>query len=212
MDITEDSINPIINFFHKLLGNNLWILPAALAFASWIVWFIDGSNLYLFTAILCSAIIFLYISTLIYAGIQRAIKSHKTKTIAKRTRELQEKQKQLDLKNEENRHASRIWKLVAHTNLEFVKGAMVLLNFGIHDEDECLRFIQIPQNNSDSTWYKGLQGISKIAAHFEYNLGYGNHVKLIDIIQQKDVIYIQIEAYFYKLLKHFADTENWEKI
>lgn len=37
MDITEDSINPIINFFHKLLGNNLWILPAALAFASWIM-------------------------------------------------------------------------------------------------------------------------------------------------------------------------------
>ncbi len=67
------------------------------------MWFIDGSNLYLFTAILCSAIIFLYISTLIYAGIQRAIKSHKTKIIAKRTWELQEKQKQLDFKNEDEK-------------------------------------------------------------------------------------------------------------
>ena len=34
MSFEEDTINPIINFLHKLLGKNLWILPVVLAFSS----------------------------------------------------------------------------------------------------------------------------------------------------------------------------------
>ena len=99
--------------------------------------------------------------------------------------------------------------MVAHTDIEFVKGASVVLDFGIHDNNEYLRFLQIPQN-ADRTWNSGLNGLSTIASHFQYNLGYGNQIKLIEIIQQKDVIYIQIEEYFYRLIKNFVDTRNWK--
>lgn len=211
MDVNEEAINPIVNFFHKLLGNHLWILPAALGVTGWIMWGINGSDIYLFIAILCSAIIVLYIITLIFAGIRKVVKSYNKKKVAKKTRELQEKQRQLDITNKEQHHASRIWRLVAHTDIEFVKGASVVLDFGIHDNNECLRFLQIPKN-ADRTWHSGLNGLSTIASHFQYNLGYGNQIKLIEIIQQKDVIYIQIEEYFYRLIKNFVDTGKWVKL
>ncbi len=40
MSIEEDSINPIISFLHKLLGNNLWILPVSVAIASWCIFYL----------------------------------------------------------------------------------------------------------------------------------------------------------------------------
>lgn len=61
MSFEEDTINPIINFLHKLLGKNLWILPVALAFSSgYIYLYVNNTWWLLYIAIICSLISILY--------------------------------------------------------------------------------------------------------------------------------------------------------
>lgn len=57
MSFEEDTINSIINFLHKLLGKNLWILPVALAFSSWYIYlYVNNTWWLLYIAIICSLI------------------------------------------------------------------------------------------------------------------------------------------------------------
>lgn len=211
MEISEDTLNPIVTFLHKLLGNNLWILPTALAVTSWIMWFIEGSNWFLAIAILSSTISILYICTVIYTSIKSKIISRKEAKAATKHRQREEAEKVLEEENRERKHASKVWKLVAHTKMEAIDLAAFLLSLEIHDGQECLRFC--PIRTTDNYEKQRLQWqLTNLHLHFEYNSPNYAHIKLIQVEQFPDVIYFNIEPYFYKLLKHYVDTKKWEKI
>lgn len=140
MSIDEDTINPIINFFHKLLGNNLWIIPVSVGIASWCIYCIYPDKwIVLYVAITCSVIAVLHICSNLCLWIKKTIKKHKEKAVAK---ELAIHRREQEFAANERRnleYASAIWKLVAHIDNNLIEAATMFLSLEIHDEDKHVR-------------------------------------------------------------------------
>lgn len=204
--MSEDFATAIVSFFHKFLGKKLWIVPLALAIGLWSAWFYGKKDWYIFSsAIFFSAIIGLFFITILYSlialGINKIIQHYKNKN-QERTNSLNLEKRR---KNKENEHANRVWKLVAHSELDYIKIASYILSLEKHDDNDYVRFFKSPKPFSNEE--KMFNAIYGIQNYFNFQ-GY----PLLKIEQTLGGIYITIDPYFYKLLDQFNQREEWKKI
>lgn len=212
MSLEEETINPIINFFHKLLGNNLWILPVAVAIASWYIFYLHQDKwIMLYIAIICSLIAILHIFSRIFVFISNIIKRHRSNIKALNDSEKRAKQAQVYDEKQAREHATTIWKYVAHLDTDLIMAATLFLSIEIHDEDKHIRFVKIPKDlfsDEGKLYQLYLEIIGKITFQ-NYN---GTIVRLIDFERYNDIMYFYIEPYFFSLIENFQITKKWVKI
>lgn len=204
----EEAINPVVDFFHKLLGRHLWIVPTAISATSWIVYKIDETKWYLlYMAILFGLITGLYIMAQLFALIKNGI----SKIISKRkTKRRKLKEAECVRSNEIRRreeHASIIWKLVCHTDKEILDAALHFLDLEIFDGNKYIRYLPLPKNE-DYQGRRVYDAFNQIADHFYYP----SHATLVERERSKEGLYFQIESYFYSLLESYATTKTWKKL
>lgn len=212
MNLEEETINPIINFLHKLLGNNLWILPIAIAIASWCVFYLYQDKwIVLYIAIICSLISILYIFSRIFIWIKDIITKHKMKIEEREAFVMRAKQAQAENERQNREHAASIWKLVGHLDIDLIKAATVFLTLKIHDEDKYVRFIKIPKDHG-SEEYKLYDLLFGIIGKLTFQGNYGTPFKLINEERIKDIMYFHIDSYFFSLIENFKSTGNWIKL
>lgn len=211
MDADKYVVNPILLFLQKLLGRQLWILPLAIAIASWIVW----KHFYVSFWILYVALIFTIITGLLisirlssyifqlwrkYRAYRKA--KHKQKTQLQQQAQIEERQK--------TEEASYIWKYVAHIDSDIISVASYLLELEAHDGNQFLRFIRTSKNYEDNQLIQGLIhashyfSIPKTYPHSTYNL--------IKMEKVNNGVYFEINPYLYRLLKQYKERSIWKKI
>ncbi len=215
MSIEEDTINPIVNFIHKLLGNNLWILPVSIAIASWIIWYFypekHGEWWLLYVAIICSLIAMLHICSVVFIWIKNTYNDRKKNKAAKNT-EIKRCEQELATREQKKReHASYIWKFVAHLDDDVIKAATLFLSLGIHDEDKCIRYVKIPSEEHYEE-RKHINIYFQIIQRLTFTNGYRSSCKMITDERVNNIIYFYIEPYFLCLIEHYQKTKKWEKL
>lgn len=212
MSLEEDTINPIINFFHKLLGTNLWILPVSVAVSSWILYYIYPNIWWhLYIAMICSSIAFLHLCSISFVGIKKAIKRHKCKKAEERMAMKKSEQERVENERRKREHANTIWKYVAHLDKDLISATCCFLQLDIHDEDKHIRFVKIP-NEDFSDKVKLYRLYFRIIEELTFKCGYNSSIKMIDYERVNDVMYFQIEPYFYTLLENYESTKKWNKL
>lgn len=212
MSLEEDSISPIINFLHKLLGSNLWILPISFAIGSWSL-FLHRPDIWwlLYIAIICTIIFVLHIFSIIYIKIKNAFKKKQDKLFAKEYAIKKELQEKAEAEQRKQKHANKIWKCVAHLDNDLISASMLFLQLNIHDDDKYLRYVKIPENSYGDE-YKLFQCYIKIIESFTFYFESGYRIKLIEEEKINDIMYFKIDRYFYNLLYSFKETGVWRKI
>lgn len=212
MSLVEESITPIISFLHKLLGNNLWILPVAFAIGSWCMYYLYPEKwLLLYTAIVCSIIAILLIFIRIFVFITNIIKRHRSNIKAREDSEKRAKQAQVYDEKQAREHATTIWKYVAHLDTDLIMAATLFLSIEIHDEDKHIRFVKIPKDlfsDEGKLYQLYLEIIGKLTFQ-NYN---GTIVRLIDFERFNDIMYFDIDPYFFSLIENFQITKKWVKV
>ena len=212
MSLEEETINPIINFFHKLLGNNLWILPVAVTIASWYIFYLHQDKwIMLYIAIICSLIAILHIFSRIFIWIRNAIKKHLHNIKVRDALENRAKQDQAENERKNREHAAYIWKLVGHLDKDLIMGATLFLTLEIHDDDKHIRFVKIPKKQL-SEEDKRFRLYFDIIEKLTFNDSYGSFIKLIIEERVNDIMYFYIEPYFFNLIENFQLTQKWIKI
>ncbi len=212
MNIEEDSLNPIITFFHKLLGNDLWIIPISVAIASWIIfYFYPEKWIVLYVGIICSLIAILHICSSIFVWIKNVIRNRKNEKDAKEKSIKKREQEKAAIERKKLEHASAIWKLVAHLDNDLIWGATLFLALEIHDGDKNIRFVKIPteQFSEESKRYNFYFSIIE---KLTFSNGYNSSLKMIRSERVNDIMYFHFEPYFLSLLENFYATQKWIKI
>ncbi len=212
MNLEEETLSPIIKFFHKLLGNNLWILPVAVAIASWCIFYLYQDNwIILYIAIICSLIVVLHIFSCIFIWIRNAFRSHRSNVEARETAAKRAKQAQADNERRSREHADAIWKLVGHLDTDLIWAATLFLSLDIHDDDKLIRFVKIPIDNFSEDG-KRYRLYFEIIHKLTFSNEYGSSFKLINDERVNDIMYFHIEPYFFSLIESFQTTQNWTKV
>lgn len=209
---TEESINPIVEFFHKFLGGNLWILPLALTISSWIMYEKDNERWYfLFSAILFGIVTVLYLLVQLFLFLKKVYINH-LRNVA--LREKQIKDTEVAKANEhlqKTKHASQIWKLVAHADKSKIEIASKMLSLEMFEENERIRFVPMPPNGFGPE-HTIVQAFYHVSEYFRFQKQYYSKIVLIEREQTREGYYFYIEPYFYLLLKNFAEVGKWEKV
>lgn len=212
MGIEEDSINPIISFLHKLLGNNLWILPVSIAIASWCIFYFHQDKwIILYIAIICSLIAILHIFSRIFMWIRNMFIRLQSDVKTREAAAKRAKQAQADNERKNREHADTIWKLVGHLDTDLIWATTLFLSLEIHDDDKLIRFVKIPKDHfSDEGKHYHLY--FEIIQKLTFSNGYGSSFKLINEERVNDIMYFYIEPYFFKLIENFQSTQKWIKV
>ena len=212
MSLEEDSISPIINFLHKLLGSNLWILPISFAIGSWSL-FLHRPDIWwlLYIAIICTIIFVLHIFSIIYIKIKNAFKKKQDKLFAKEYAIKKELQEKAEAEQRKQKHANKIWKCVAHLDNDLISASMLFLQLNIHDDDKYTRYVKIPTNGSykEHELYQACLAIVNELT-FQKNIDYP--VRMIEYEQVNQIVYFYIEPYFFSLVENYKTTAKWTKV
>lgn len=210
----EDTANPIVEFFHKLLGRNLWILPTALSISSWFIYNKDESHWYmLFSAIFFGLITVLYIIVCIFSFIRRIYVSHCEEKEAEKFRLKEVEVAKVKQRKENEQYASYIWKLVSHAESDSISVATLLFSCEMLDNDRHIRFAPFPKNNNrNSDEQIKINAFCEISNYFSYNNSSYSSIELIKREQCREGIYFHIEPYFYLLLENYLKNNRWEKV
>lgn len=210
----EDAANPIVEFFHKLLGRNLWILPTALSISSWFIYNQDESRWYmLFCAILFGLITILYIIVCICSFIHRIYVRYCEEKEAEEIRIKKVEAAKVKQREDNEQYASYIWKLVCHADADSISVATLLLSCEMLDNDRHIRFVPFPKNNNrNSDEQIKLNAFCEISSYFSYYNSSYSTIELIKREQCREGIYFHIEPYFYLLLENYLNNNQWEKV
>lgn len=212
MSLEEDSISPIINFLHKLLGSNLWILPISFAIGSWSL-FLHRPDIWwlLYIAIICTIIFVLHIFSIIYIKIKNAFKKKQDKLFAKEYAIKKELQEKAEAEQRKQKHANKIWKCVAHLDNDLISASMLFLQLNIHDDDKYTRYVKIPTNGS-SKEHELYQACLVIVNELTFQKNIGYPVRMIEYEQVNQIVYFYIEPYFFSLVENYKTTAKWTKV
>lgn len=212
MNMEEEIINPLINFFHKLLGDNLWILPIAVAIASWCIFYLHQDKwIILYIAIICSLIAILHIFSRIFMWIRNAFIRYQSNVKTREAAAKRAKQAQADNERTNREHADTIWKLVGHLDTDLIRATTLFLSLEIHDGDKLIRFVKIPKDQFSEEG-KRYRLYFNIIRKLTFQNGYSSSFKLINEERVKDIMYFYIEPYFFNLIENFQSTQKWIKI
>ena len=212
MSFEEDTINPIINFLHKLLGKNLWILPVALAFSSgYIYLYVNNTWWLLYIAIICSLISILYFLSISFVVVKNTIKHYNDKKAADKAFEKKQAQEKDAKEQKVQEHNNIIWKFVAHLDSDLITAATLFLQLDIHDDDKYTRYVKIPTNGSykEHELYQACLAIVNELT-FQKNIDYP--VRMIEYEQVNQIVYFYIEPYFFSLVENYKTTAKWTKV
>lgn len=212
MSLEEDSISPIINFLHKLLGSNLWILPISFAIGSWSL-FLHRPDIWwlLYIAIICTIIFVLHIFSIIYIKIKNAFKKKQDKLFAKEYAIKKELQEKAEAEQRKQKYANKIWKCVAHLDKDLISASMLFLQLDIHDDDKYTRYVKIPTNGS-SKEHELYQACLAIVNELTFQKNIGYPVRMIEYEQVNQIVYFYIEPYFFSLVENYKTTAKWTKV
>lgn len=211
----EEAANPIVEFFHKLLGRNLWIVPTAISLSSWYIYNQDTSRWYLlFSAILFGIITVLYGIVCVLSFIKRLFLMFVNEKEEKEQRRKQIEAANNTEKGKKEKYASYIWKFVCHAKPDSIYVASLLLSCEMLNGDKYIRYVPFPESNKrDSEEELRFNAFAEICCYFTYNDSkYCNTLSLIERDQCREGIYYKIDPFFYSLLENYISTNKWEKI
>lgn len=208
----KDVITSVVSFLHKLLGHNLWILPVAIAIASWYLYFYVLNHWgILYAALICSLITILLIVYNLYAALKNAIKRRKRRKAEELAQINKIEREKALAEREKNEYIDFIWKYIAHIDADLVSKTTSFLDLDIHDGNQRIRFIKLPDNCSYSE-QKKIDDYKDLCRKFTFVNPSETTLELIEYEYLNNVIYFYIEPYFHALLENFRKTNRWEKI
>lgn len=211
MSDIKDTIDAIIGFLSKIVGNQHWIYLVSLCLVCWYGFYLSNSFWFLLSSIFLSLIIVISFLVSIYHIITKHISKHRTKKRVKEQKYqnelLQEKQK----KEQAQKHASLVWHYVGYFDKEKIEAATVFLTFKIHDGNKYVRFIKRPPETdykANELYWK----LYNIIHMYQFNRPHYNRLALLDKTDINEGFYVEIEPYFYSLLENYLENGKWEKL
>lgn len=211
MSDIKDTIDAIIGFLSRVVGNHHWIYLVSLCLVCWCGFYLSNSLWFLLSSLFLSLILVISFLVTIYHIVAKQISKSRTK---KRVKE-QEHQNEL-LKEKQKvelvkQHASLIWHYVGYFDKVKIEDATVFLTFQIHDGNKYVRFIKRP--NVDD--YKGTDEYWRLynrIGKYQFNRPHYNKLSLLDKTDIYEGFYVKIEPYFYSLLENYLKNGKWEKL
>lgn len=197
--------NALVAFFSNIVGEkDFWIFWVAVSVAAWIGFILSSSFLLLLVGIATSTVV-------IISALISVYRTRKKEHIRKLQIELDAKNKANADSAEAERHATLVWKYVAHADDNYLSIASALLSFERHDNSDFIRFIRNPENDfsDEAVLFKG---ILAVVPYFCFHLNYGNELRLLYSEMIREGHYVYIDPYFYLLLKNYKESGQWIKL
>lgn len=211
MSDIKDTVDAIICFLSKIVGNQHWIYVISLCLVCWYGFYLSNSFGFLLFSLFLSLILVISFLVTIYHIVSKQISKHRTK---KRVKE-QEHQNELLQKKQKieqaQQHASLIWRFVGYFDKVKIEAATIFLSFQIHDGNKYVRFIKRPNDNdykAKDTYWK----LYNIIREYQFDRPYHNKLALLDKTDINEGFYVEFEPYFYSLLENYSKNSKWEKL
>ncbi len=211
MSDIKDTVDAIIGFLSKIVGNQHWIYLVSLCLVCWYGFYISNSFWFLLSSLFLSLILVISFLVTIYNIVAKQISNYRTKKRVKEQKHQNELLQKKQKSEQEQQHASLIWHYVGYFDKVKIEAATVFLTFPIHDGNKYIRFIKRPNDND----YKGKDAYWKlynIIGKYQFNRPYYNKLFLLDKTDIYEGFYVEIEPYFYSLLENYLKNDNWEKL
>ena len=211
MSDIKDTVDAIIGFLSRVVGNHHWIYLVSFCLVCWCGFYLSNSFWFLLSSLFLSLILVISFLVTIYNVVAKQISNYKNQ---KRVKEQKHQNELLQIKQkieQEQQHASLIWHYVGYFDKAKIEDATVFLTFQIHDGNKYFLFIKRPNaydyKETDQYWR-----LYNSIGNYQFNRPHYNKLSLLDKADIYEGFYVRIEPYFYSLLENYLKNGKWEKL
>lgn len=211
MSNIKDTVDAIIDFLSRIVGNHHWIYLISFCLVCWYGFYRSNSFWFLLSSLFLSLILILSFLVIIYHIVAKQISKYRTKKYVKKQEHQNELLKEKQKIEQEQQHASLIWHYVGYFDKKKIEAATVFLTFQIHDGNKYVRFIKRP-NDDDYKEKNQYWELYRSIGNYQFNRPHYNKLSLLGKTDIYEGFYVRIEPYFYSLLENYLKNGKWEKL
>lgn len=211
MSDIKDTVDAVIGFLSKIVGNQHWVYLFSLCLVCWYGFYLSNSFWFLLSSIFLSLILVISFMVTIYNVVAKHISNYRNKKRVKEQKhqnELLQKKQKIE---QAQQHASLIWHYVGYFDKVKIDRAISFLTFPIHDNNKYVRFIRRPHDN-DFERYDEYWKLYNSIAKYQFGRQHYNKLALLDKTEINEGFYVKFEPYFYSLLENYLQNNKWEKL